>query len=138
MVMLVWWILSLFGVCSFGWLPVMIDAIITTIACVVMNNDSEEDKLSTDIICIVSIGVAIYAFCAQFLSLALPFWCVFISPVWFLVAFFVPGGFTITNVIFNVVGIMSVPLWVFIVGGVVDAIVIAILIYDIVSHVRNK
>ena len=137
MVMLVWWILSLFGVCSFGWLPVMIDAIIAVIVSVVFltNNESDDLKLYVPI---SVIGVAIYAFCAQFLSLSLPFWCVFISPIWFILALFFPGGFTITNLVLNIIGVISVPMWVFVVGGLADALMLIAIIVITVKTYKGK
>lgn len=127
MVMLVWWVLSLFGICSFGWIPVMIDAIITVIVSVAIMTNEDSDDLMLYIPMSI-IGVAIYAFCAQFLSISLPFWCVFISPIWFIVALFLPGGFTITNILLNIIGVMSVPMWLFIVGGLTDALMLIVLI----------
>lgn len=138
MVMLVWWILSLFGICSFGWLPVMIDAILTTIGTIIIPAERGEEVSPNDVVGLISLSVAIYAFCSQFLSLSLPFWCVFISPIWFLVAVFFPGGFTITNFILNAVGVMSVPVWVFVVGGIADLLIIALIIYAIVISVRSN
>ncbi len=137
MIMLVWWILSLFGICSFGWLPVMIDAIIAVIVSVVFltNNESDDLKLYVPI---SVIGVAIYAFCAQFLSLSLPFWCVFISPIWFIVALFFPGGFTITNLVLNIIGVISVPMWVFVLGGLADALMLIAIIVITVKTYKGK
>lgn len=137
MIMLVWWILSLFGICSFGWLPVMIDAIIAVIVSVVFltNNESDDLKLYVPI---SIIGIAIYAFCAQFLSLSLPFWCVFISPIWFIVALFFPGGFTITNFVLNTIGVISVPMWVFVVGGLADALMLIAIIVITVKTYKGK
>lgn len=117
----------------------MIDAIIVMIAAVAIPTSSgDEHKTSADIICISAIGVAVYAFCAQFLSLTLPFWCVFISPVWFIIALFVPGGFTITNIILNAVGVMGVPIWVFIIGVIADVLIIGLMIWSLITSVRNK
>lgn len=137
MVMLVWWILSLFGVCNFGWLPVMIDAIITSVAVLAYSTTKNDDSLES-FVAVPLIGIALYSFSAQFLSLSLPFWCVFISPVWFFIACLLPGGFTITNIILKSLEIMLLPMWVYIIGGLADAIILALMIWMPIDSYRNK
>ena len=76
-----------------------------------------------------------FAFAKTFWSLSLGWGWIFISPVWFILAFYIPGGFTITNLICNSNGIMNVPTWGLIVGIVIDVISFAAISLKILSRI---
>ena len=97
MVMLVWFILSLCGVCDFTWLPVFIDAILAAILLAA----KEENNLGRDLLCIVAVGVAGFAFYKFFFDLAISAWWILASPIATFVVMLFPGGFTIANYLFK-------------------------------------
>lgn len=133
MIMLVWWILSLFGVCEFTWLPVMIDCGLSTL-CMVFSTD---DSYAANVTALLPAGVGIFALCKHFLALDASGWWLLLSPVWLVVAFFVPGGYTITNLVLSHHGIMALPTWVLIVGIVADVITLIAEICIFVDNARS-
>lgn len=134
MVMLVWFILSLCGVCDFTWLPVFIDAILAAILLAA----KEENNLGRDLLCIVAVGVAGFAFYKFFFDLAISAWWILISPIATFVVMLFPGGFTITNYLFKNLGLMNLPTWGLIVGIVLDVIFLVILIALIVDSIKSS
>lgn len=138
MVMLVWFILSLCGVCDFTWLPVFIDAILAAILLAA----KEENNLGRDLLCIVAVGVAGFAFYKFFFDLAISAWWILASPIATFVVMLFPGGFTIANYLFKNFGLMNLPTWGLIVGIVLDVIflviIIALILDSIKSSIENK
>lgn len=118
MVTFVWWILSLFSVCEFTWLPIVIDTGLTVLNPMNYLDDSDSGVFTVPI----SAGICLFATCKHWFSLTISGWWVLLSPVWFLIAFILPGGFTLTNYLLGHFGLMTVPGWVFITGIVVDVI----------------
>jgi len=134
MVMLVWFILSLCGVCDFTWLPVFIDAILAAILLAA----KEENNLGRDLLCIVAVGVAGFAFYKFFFDLVISSWWILVSPIATFVVMLFPGGFTITNYLFKNLGLMNLPTWGLIVGIVLDVIFLVILIALIVDSIKSS
>lgn len=128
MVMLVWWILSLCGVCEFTWLPVVIDIGISMFFAMI----TEENAL------IWLFGPFIFALCKVCMPFNLSGWWILLSPVWFVLAFLVPGGFTITNIIFNNLGFMDVPTWAMVVSIISDIVTLGAVIALIVTEIRDR
>ena len=126
MVMLVWWILSLLGVCSFTWLPVLIDLAVSVVYILCTSNgDYYKDTLGSALL-----GAVVFAVCKQFLALDCSGWWILLSPVWLVAAMFIPGGFTITNLLLKKFAIMSVPVWVIVVGIICDVTSLIFVIYE--------
>lgn len=132
MIMLVWWILSLFGVCEFTWLAVVIDLSVST---VLSMPSIDEGPVPTPLL---TMSGAIFAVCKHFLSLSISGWWILAAPVWFVLAAFIPGGFTITNLLLSHFGLMALPTWAFVVGIVGDVGMLIALIAAIVVGIRSK
>ncbi|MGN0115122.1 MAG: hypothetical protein ACI396_07315 [Acutalibacteraceae bacterium] len=139
MVMLVWWILSLFGVCSFTWLPVFIDAIIVALSSAVhYSSASEDEDLLSELIWVsITLGIAAFAFYKFFFGLTISAWWILAAPIAIIIIFFVPGGFTITNLLFKYFGLMTLPTWGFIVGIVIDVFTVIALIISFAHGHKN-
>ena len=87
---------------------------------------------------IVCAAFAIFLGAKLFCNLSISDWWFLLSPVWLLVAFYLPGGFTLTNWIFSsILGVMQVPLWVYIVGIVFDIFTFIVLIRRIVAIMKS-
>lgn len=136
MVMLVWWILSLFGICEFTWLVVAIDFFLGIFLYCINGVVTESTGLLT--IGLGSIGCCLFAVCKFFFGLTLNGWWILLAPVWLAIAAFLPGGFTLTNYLLQKFGLMTVPLWVYIVGAVVDVFYFVALIYALVSDAKQQ
>lgn len=134
MVMLVWFILSLCGVCDFTRLPVFIDAILAAILLAA----KEENNLGRDLLCIAAVGVASFAFYKFFFDLAISAWWILISPIATFVVMLFPGGLTIVNYLFKNFGLMNLPTWGLIVGIVLDVISLVFLIALIVDSIKSS
>lgn len=134
MVMLVWLVLSLCGVCEFTWLPVFIDAVIVGSILGV----KEKSSHSRLILANVSLGVALFAFYKFFFGLNVSIWWILISPIAMLIMLLFPGGITITNFILKSYGLMTLPAWGMIVGIILDILTLILLIYIIADSIKNK
>lgn len=118
MITFVWWIVSLFGVCSLTWLPVFIDGCIALVL-TFFQLDGNGDPPASAIVCV---GIALFAACKYWFGLTISGWWILLSPVWAMLAIILPGGFTLTNYLLGHFGLMTVPTWVFITCIVVDVI----------------
>ena len=70
MVILIWFVLSLIGVCKFTWLPVLIDAIIF----ICIASLEKDESIMNNILCTIFIGVAGFSFYKFFFGLAVSAW----------------------------------------------------------------
>ena len=135
MVMLVWWILSLFGVCEFTWLPVLADALLVGFyGTSIWGNDSTLSPLSSD----AAFGIAYFAFLKHYFGLSLSTWWLLAFPIVFLVAFLFPGGFTILNLLFQHFGWMQLPTWGLIASIVADVLTLVYMIVLIINEHKNR
>ena len=132
MVMLVWFILSLCGVCEFTWLPVAIDLGAFVIITCFFNSEGSIDVYQN-----AFIGGCIFATCKYFLSLSISGWWILATPVWFIIAFYVPGGFTITNLLLDKFYLMDLPTWALVVGIIGDVLSLLTVILTVVENVKG-
>lgn len=133
MVMFVWWVLSLFGVCEFTWLPVFIDLALSSVG-LIFSSDSPGGAT----VFLATCGGAVFAFCKYFLGMTASGWWILLSPVWFFVAALLPGGFTLTNWICTTLGVVEFPTWCWVVAIIADVILLASEIVGIVSSIKEK
>jgi len=136
MVSIVWFILSLFGVCAFTWLPIFIDAVITLCLLVFMNPEGKNDTQNFATIAVMS--VAYFAFYKSFFALTVSGWWVLLAPVAMPVAALFPGGFTIVNLLLDKNGLIALPTWGLVVGIILDVLIAGIMVYTIIEEVKNK
>ena len=136
MVMLVWWILSLFGVCEFTWLPVLIDFGLGGLYMCFAGTTGESGFQS--FFGEVALGFASFACGKCFYSLTISGWWMLLAPVWLMIAILVPGGFTITNILFNKFNLITLPTWGLVVGIVVDVIGLLIEIFALISYLKER
>lgn len=119
MVSFVWWILSLFGVCAFSWWPVLIEGLVMAVAVPIISVLLRDD---TGIEYLLGVCMSIFAAAKLFLGLSISGWWILAGPIWFTLASFIPGGFTITNLVFSHFGLMECPTWLLVVGIVCDVL----------------
>ena len=134
MVTLVWFILRLFGICEFSWIPVLIDGAALTFICLPGVNDS---TLST-LLSVIGAGLMIFAFYKRFFHLTLSAWWILITPFIFSLAAILPGGTTIMNLLFRRWGWISLPTWGLVVSIVLDVLFLIGCIMEILEARRNK
>jgi len=131
-VILVWWILSLLGVCSFNpWIALIADSIISIIVLIFSTDEA------TSSIGIIFPGIATFAICKQFFSLSISGWWILLSPLWFNLALIFPGGFTLTNYLLNKYSLMIIPTWVTVIGIIADILLLALIIGMIIDSRKN-
>lgn len=135
MVSIVWLILSLFKVCAFTWLPVLIDSGLLTLLILILDFTIAEDEFGTN--ALPSMGVFMFAIYKYFFCLTLPDWSVLLSTLPASVILLLPGGFTALNLLYNHSGFAMVPQWAVITGIVLDVVKL-ILITIIIIVVRKK
>ncbi len=135
MVMLVWYILSLFGVCSFTWLPVFIDTLLTAFIC---GAQQDNDSFLNNCLCTVCLGLSGFAFYKFFFALSISGWWAFASPIAMLIVLLFPGGFTIVNLLFKHFGLMTLPTWGLIVGIVLDVLMLIFILADWISKLKMR
>lgn len=124
MLTLVWWVLSLFKVCTLTWLPVFIDAAILSVLLFAGMGDNDEEPIPKSLVLLATFGVAVFAFLKFFCCLSFSGWWVLSSAVLGIIALLFPGGFTIMNLLFKFLKLMILPTWVLIVGIVLDVIIL--------------
>ncbi|MBM6869494.1 hypothetical protein H7U37_07715 [Pseudoflavonifractor phocaeensis] len=119
MVTIVWLILSLAGVCGFSWWPVLIESILYMIVGSVSSSDGGRGGA---ILGVVMAGFAPFAAYKLFCGLTLSPWWMLAAPVWNFVALVVPGGYTISGILLERYGFMTLPTWVLVVSVVLDVL----------------
>lgn len=120
MVSLIWFILSLSGICAFSWIPVFIEAVV-----MVIYISMKHEANGVNALFYASSGVALFSGLKVFLGLSLSAWWIFLSPLVALALFFVPGGYTILTAVLYFTGLISVTT-----TGLIISLVIAI-IFDV-------
>lgn len=136
MVSIIWFILSLFDVCSFSWWPVFIEGIILFFASgfvYVLNEDIVSGALS-----VFYCGAFVFAALKLFCGLTISPWWILLAWLWFVLALIVPGGLSITYLWFNHLNIITYSKWQLIFLIIVDAIFLVILIASVISSVIPK
>lgn len=118
MVSLIWFILSLFKICAFSWIPVFIESIAMLIFIAI-----KFEMNGTNVLFCVSCGLVLFSGLKVFLGLSLSAWWLFLAPLVALALFFVPGGFTILTLVLYFTGLISVST-----VGLIISIVISLMI----------
>ncbi len=134
MVMLIWFILSLFNVCEFTWLPVFIDALLCTFLFAASSDNNNVSSVSAT----MSLGIATFAFYKYFFKLAISAWWILLSPAATLVMTFFPGGHTITNILFDKFNLMTLPTWGLVIGIILDVFYLGVLGYLLIDAIKSK
>ena len=119
MVTIIWLILSLVGVCSFSWWPVLVEALVLLILTAVVTLGHPGEWASFFMVTMG--GFAVFAALKLFCGLSLsPLWLA-AAPVWNLAALVIPGGYTIGAIVLSKMGMMSLPTWIFMVALLIDS-----------------
>ena len=64
------------------------------------------------LVLILSVSAGIFVIGKLVLNLTLPWWTIALSPLWCVLAFLIPGGFLITNIVLLLCDAMLIPWWV--------------------------
>ena len=119
MVTIVWLILSLIGVCSFSWWPVLVESLVLLILTAVVTLGHPGEWASFFMVTMG--GFAVFAALKLFCGLSLsPLWLA-AAPVWNLAALVIPGGYTIGAIVLSKMGMVSLPTWIFMVALLIDS-----------------
>ena len=119
MVTIIWLILSLVGVCSFSWWPVLVESLVLLILTAVVTLGHPGEWAS--FFMVTMSGFAVFAALKLFCGLSLsPLWLA-AAPVWNLAALVIPGGYTIGAIVLSKMGMMSLPTWIFMVALLIDS-----------------
>lgn len=129
MVSIVWLILSLFKVCAFTWLPVLIDSGLITLLILILDFTIAEDEFGAN--ALPSMGVFMFAIYKYFFGLAISNWWILLSTIPAMIILLLPGGFTAFNLLFNHFGLAMVPQWAVIVGIVLDVVKLVVIIIGV-------
>lgn len=129
MVSIVWFILSLFKVCAFTWLPVLIDSGLLTLLILILDFTIAEDEFGAN--ALPSMGVLMFAIYKYFFGLAISNWWILLSTIPAMIMLLLPGGFTAFNLLFNHFGLAMVPQWAVIVGIVLDVVKLVVIIIGV-------
>lgn len=141
MLTLIWWILSLCKVCSFSWLPVLIDSIIGVVLFFKRSFDSfdaQQEDLPSGLCAFYSLGIAAFAFYKLFFSMTISAWWILLSPIVFILLLIIPGGLTIFNLITKNHGLLILPTWGLVVGIILDVLLIVFTIVIIVDEKKRR
>ena len=145
MVTLIWNILGLLGVCSFPMWVMFAEGILFFILLLVhtgstMNSGSDgfTNDIISNILGGISMGYVYFSVASMWMGLSLNGWFFLLAPLWFIIAFLFPGGLTITHLALNAAGLMTVPVWVWIVNGILDVIMIAVPLWSIITTAKEK
>ena len=96
MISLIWFILSLCNVCNFSWWPVLIEGILFCLIFIIQGHDVVQKALGFYIL-----GTTVFAGLKLFCGLTLSPWWILLSGIWFVGAVVVPGGFSLTYLLFK-------------------------------------
>lgn len=119
MVTIIWLILSLVGVCSFSWWPVLVESLVLLILTAVVTLGHPGEWASFFMVTMG--GFAVFAALKLFCGLSLsPLWLA-AAPVWNLAALVIPGGYTIGAIILSKMDMMSLPTWIFMAALLIDS-----------------
>ena len=136
MVTLVWFILSLFKVCSFSWWPVFIEGIIAVFVFAI-GSDSDGAVL-TGPASIFSMGVVAFAGLKLFCGLTISPWWMLIAGIWLFIAVFFPGGFTLTYLWFDHLNVITYSKGQLIFLIIIDVLMVVGIVYGIINSVIEK
>lgn len=127
MVTIVWLILSLIGVCSFSWWPVLIESFLLAI---LLSMGGKPGLLLANLVAGLIPFSAFKLFCGLNLSL----WWLIAAPFWNVIAAAVPGGYTISAIFMERYGWMTVlPTWMLVVLILLDILYLVGIIMGIIE-----
>lgn len=129
MVTIVWLILSLIGVCSFSWWPVLIESFLLAI---LLSMGGKPGLLLANLVAGLIPFSAFKLFCGLNLSL----WWLIAAPFWNLIAAVVPGGYTISAILLERYEFMTLPTWMLVVLIIVDILCLISIVAGVVES-RN-
>lgn len=136
MVSVIWFILSLFDVCSFSWWPVFIEGIILFLVFTICYTNS--DDLVWGFLSVFNCGVFVFAALKLFCDLTISPWWILLAWLWFLLALIIPGGLTFTYLWFDHLNIITYSKGQLIFLIVVDIIFVIIIIASVIDTVLKK
>ena len=132
MVTIVWLILSLIGVCSFSWWPVLIESLLFMLIGLAGPSDGGSKFMA--VIGLVMAGVFPFAAFKLFCGLNLSLWWLIAAPFWNVIAAAVPGGYTISAIFMERYGWMTVlPTWMLVVLILLDILYLVGIIMGIIA-----
>ena len=134
MVTIVWLILSLIGVCSFSWWPVLIESLLFMLIGLAGASDGGSKFMA--VIGLVMAGVFPFAAFKLFCGLNLSLWWLIAAPFWNLIAAAVPGGYTISAILLERYEFMTLPTWMLVVLIIVDILCLISIVAGVVES-RN-
>lgn len=137
MVTIVWLILSLIGVCSFSWWPVLIESLLFMLIGLAGASDGGSKFMA--VIGLVMAGVFPFAAFKLFCGLNLSLWWLIAAPFWNVIAAAVPGGYTISAIFMERYGWMTVlPTWMLVVLILLDILYLVGIIMGIIEWRNDK
>ncbi len=137
MVTLVWFVLSLFHVCSFSWIPLLIEGFFLLIWSCKRVIDQDDSNMPV-IYFIVALGAIVFSFYKLFFHLNISPWWLLLAPLAATLIVFFPGGFTIAGLVLSKVGLMTFPTWGLVVSIIADVIMLILLITIIVEWFKKR
>ncbi len=137
MISVVLMILDVLKLCKFSWWIVFVESIAVLVVCFLYSEKHKSD-LFPNILITVSVGTLYFSCLKLFCALTISPWWILLSPILFIVAAILPGGFIGTKLLFQQFGLASAPTWTLVVSGFIDAISLVLLILIIVDSVKNK
>ena len=137
MVSIVWFILSLFKVCAFTWLPVFIESALLTLILLIVLVAGDSDSDSAWGVLFPFTGVLTFSIYKCFFGLAISNWWVLLSTIPAMIMLLLPGGFTAFNLLFNHFGLAMAPQWAVITGIVLDVVKLIFIIIGVSKKIKR-
>ena len=137
MVSFVWYSLSLLGACTFPIWVMFIEGIVLEISFITFGSRVKAEWVQT-VWHLSGFGYIFYSGAVLFHGLSINGWFFLLAPLWFAIAFIVPGGFTITLLVLSATGFMDVTPWLWASHALVDLICIVIRVRGFIKRRREK
>lgn len=103
MVSLVWFVLSLFNICDFSWWSVFIKGIVFCLILFISSADVAQKGALGQFL----LGLVIFAGLRLFCGLTISPWWMLLAGIWFILAAIIPGGFSLTYLLFNYLSVIT-------------------------------
>lgn len=126
MITIIYFILTFLGVLPFTWWVPFIDGIVETFIVGGLQDDTTAPGIVSSYI---TVGIIFFSFYKLFCSLTLHPVFILLTGIVVLITFFVPGGFTIFNLLLVHFGYIFLPTWVLILGIVADVLTLVLVLY---------
>lgn len=140
MVTIVYLILCWCGVFDFSWWFPFIESIILLILALLASAETEGSSSGSVYLLVAMFftGLLIFSFYKLFADITISNWFILLTPFWAIIAYIVPGGTTISNILLHNAGLMLMPRWFLIAGIVLDVIEAISIVYSIIDDRKNK